>query len=585
MDKCETHRKAVLGQARGSVTQHGVSQSAMPLTSMNAGQAQAFDLLKAVPFTLNVGQSLSFSLPSLAMELLSCDSINLPKNETQWTARMRPADVRDRHKSIQRLSWDKARYAIRYPIETDKGDKIWVKEIGERVAGKGENPTQISGVIRNVDAGQKRLETAKYRATHDELTGLFNLATFTRTMRIVNAWVKRTQEPVVILRLRVTNIEDMNSVYGYEVGDRVLKDIGKRLKNVVRAPDVISRLDGADFGICLIGTDPENIDALLPRFESVLGDTPYSTPHGGLYAEFAISGTLLGREALNAEQAIWQTQNVFIARPNLQGWNIGYFEEDMAITPNPLKRANVTETDILMALNERRISLAYQPIIDAKTRDLHHYECLLRLRKEDGEVVSAGQFIMAAERLGLVNLLDRRALEIAAVALREDKGLHVALNVSAGTLQDARIAHDYIQALKALGADAQRITIELTETLALDDPDMASSFSIELRKLGCAFAIDDFGSGYTTFRNLMAIEADTIKIDGSFIQDIATEPHKQTFVRMMVDLAQTFSVKTVAEMVDNRADADILRRLGVDYLQGYMFGIPSAAPTWQRKAS
>ena len=83
----------------------------------------------------------------------------------------------------------------------------------------------------------------------------------------------------------------------------------------------------------------------------------------------------------------------------------------------------------------------------------------------------------------------------------------------------------------------------------------------------------------------MAIEADTIKIDGSFIQDISTQPHKQTFVRMMVDLAQTFSVKTVAEMVDSRADADLLRRLGVDYLQGYMFGIPSAAPSWQRQAS
>ena len=135
---------------------------------------------------------------------------------------------------------------------------------------------------------------------------------------------------------------------------------------------------------------------------------------------------------------------------------------------------------------------------------------------------------MAAERLGLVNLLDRRALEIAAVALREDPDLHIALNVSAGTLRDEDAASEYIAALKALGPDAARVTIELTETLALDDPAMASLFSIELRKLGCAFAIDDFGSGYTTFRNLMAIEADTIKIDGSFIQDISTQPHKQT---------------------------------------------------------
>ena len=100
--------------------------------------------------------------------------------------------------------------------------------------------------------------------------------------------------------------------------------------------------------------------------------------------------------------------------------------------------------------------------------------------------------------------------------------------------------------------------------------------------LGVEFSIDDFGSGYTTFQNLMSIEADSIKIDGSFIQGMAQTPHKQTFVRMMVDLAQTFSVKTVAEMVDNHENADLLTRLGVDYLQGYLFGIPSPKPVFKK---
>jgi len=575
MRKQDTSYKASLGQVRNPAV----------TPAMTTGQMQAFDLLKAVPFALTVGEGLSFSLPSLAMRLLSCEAINVPTNTRQWTARMDPQDIRARNKAIKRLSWDGARYALRYAIHTEKGDRVWVKEMGVRISGDGDRPIKVSGVMRNVAAEQTRLETAQYRATHDELSGLFNNAFFTRAVRIINAWVKRKQEPAAVLRLRVTNIADMNSVYGYEIGDRVLKQIGERLKEVIRAPDIIARLEDADFGICLIDTNPETIEAILPRLAAACGEKPYATPHGGLYAEFAVSATFLGREAQNAEQANLQTQNVFTARPNLQGWNIGYFEADMASKPNPSSRLKTTEADILTALNERRISLAYQPIIDAKTRDLHHYECLLRLRREDGEVVSAGSFIMAAERLGLVNLLDRRALELAAVALRETPDLHIALNVSAGTLRDEKAASDYIHALKALGPDAARVTIELTETLALDDPEMASRFSIELRKLGCAFAIDDFGSGYTTFRNLMAIEADTIKIDGSFIQDIATQPHKQTFVRMMVDLAQTFSVKTVAEMVDNPADADLLRRLGVDYLQGFMFGIPSAAPIWQRHAS
>jgi len=192
---------------------------------------------------------------------------------------------------------------------------------------------------------------------------------------------------------------------------------------------------------------------------------------------------------------------------------------------------------------------------------------------------------MEAEKLGLVDLLDRRALELASETLRQMPDVHIALNVSAGTVKNRATADAYIAALRALGPDVNRVTLELTETVALEDPAMASRFSVETRSLGCQFAVDDFGAGYTTFRNLMAIEADTIKIDGSFIQNISRIPNNQTFVRMMVDLAQTFGVKTVAEMVDNHADADLLKRLGVDYLQGYMFGIPSASPAWRREAS
>jgi len=284
--------------------------------------------------------------------------------------------------------------------------------------------------------------------------------------------------------------------------------------------------------------------------------------------------------AQHADEVLSQTA---IAMPASRDQNTKFYDASMGLSVSPGRR-DINSDDILDALNQRRIRLAYQPIIDAKTRQLHHYECLLRLRREDGEIVSAGRFIMAAERLGLVHLLDRRALEIAGQALLENPEIHLALNVSGGTVTDVRAASDYLKAMSALRRSAQRITIELTETVAVDDPAKASDFSNEARAMGCGFAIDDFGSGYTTFRNLMAIEADMIKIDGTLIEGIATDSNKQTFVRMMVDLAQTFSVKTVAEMVDSAADAEVLRRLNVDYLQGFMFGVPSAAPAWQRRA-
>jgi len=313
-----------------------------------------------------------------------------------------------------------------------------------------------------------------------------------------------------------------------------------------------------------------------------MNSAPYESPHGDLRAIFAVGGIALSQKAVSAVDAMDQVRTA-VAHSQLKNGEFVAFSADLPDLKPRQKNADFIREDIVNALNDRRVSLAYQPIINAITRETHHYECLLRLKRDDGEIVSAAEFIMAAEKLGCVHLLDRRALEIAAQTLKSHAEIHLALNVSAATVKNKQSAMDYLSALKALGADTARVTIELTETVALEDPAMANWFSQEARALGCKFAIDDFGAGHTTFSNLMAIEADEIKIDGSFIRDLSLTPHKQVFVRMMVDLAQTFSVKTVAEMVGSRDDAELLTRMGVDYLQGFMFGVPSAAPRIDQK--
>ena len=239
--------------------------------------------------------------------------------------------------------------------------------------------------------------------------------------------------------------------------------------------------------------------------------------------------------------------------------------------------ASIDEGALLAALNDRRVLCAFQPVVDARTHAVHHHECLLRVRGPGGDLQTSAPFIAAAEGLGLVHLLDRRMLENASRALIGGQG-HLALNISAQTVADRRAADGYIGALRALGRAASRLTLELTETVAVEDPVLAADFSRRARALGCRFAVDDFGAGYTTFRNLLAIEADSIKIDGSFIDGIVTDARARTFIRMMVDLAQTFGVETVAERVETAEEADVLRELGVDLLQGYHFGRPALSP-------
>jgi len=538
-------------------------------------------LLRAAPFLLRDNHNFIWPDEDLCKALLKISRGTIPETTQAWSVRLSPEGNRNRTKAIRSLSWDGAQYSVTYQVRLDDGRQIWIEERGERLSGSEKRAAEVSGVFINVDSSHKAQERAAFIASHDELTGLWNAARMHEGLDHVIAFTQLHHSKALCLRLRVSNLADINEIYGYEIGDRLLKSIAERLEDLTRAPDILARLSGASFGLGLYETKENDAKTIARGLREALSEAPYPSPHGPLFAEFDMAYTTLGDQAHSASEALMQTHAALQKGIAPRGDLVNY-TPDMPIADRPRRQNETSADDILTALNDRRISLAFQPIIDAKTRELHHYECLLRLRTDKGEVVSAGAFIMASERLGLVHMLDRRALELAGDALRQYPDIHIALNVSAATVKDLGTADAYIAALKALGPDVKRVTLELTETVALEDPAMASRFSVETRRLGCEFAIDDFGSGYTTFQNLMAIEADTIKIDGSLIEGIAHIPHKEIFVRMMVDLAQTFSVKTVAEMVDSRADADLLKRLGVDYLQGYMFGVPSASPAWSQ---
>ena len=475
------------------------------------------------------------------------------------------------------LSWNGAKFQIDYQIRTFDGRNIWVEERGTRLEGEGGRPTKVIGVITNIQTRKTREEQAGYHASFDSLTGLWNKSRMTEGVAHMLSVSRRYDRRAAFLTYRVSNLKDINATYGYEAGDRLLSAIAKRLTTCVRSPDVCARVSGASFGIGLSDCDPSQMQMVAERIAKTLSGMPYGSPYGDLHAQLAVGGCVCEHERLSANDVMQHAYTAVEHSQKSDGAFVPYSPDLPDLRPQQ-NMAKLTRDDIIHALNERNITLAYQPIIHAKSRKTHHYESLLRLRRDDGELVSAAQFIMAAEDLGCVHLLDRRALEIASRTLQEHSDIKLALNVSAATVQDPETAQSYLQALRGLGRATERVIVELTETVALESPDMASKFSVEARSYGCQFAIDDFGAGHTTFKNLMSIEADEIKIDGSFIRDLSLTPHKQVFVRMMVDLAQTFSVKTVAEMVGSREDADMLTRFGVNYLQGYMFGLPGAIP-------
>ncbi len=540
-----------------------------PLASGSRADLTALSLLSAAGFTVDLsGEALNWLDDDLIANLLSSPLKRIPRNQQAFDTLISAQDRVRRAGLIAGLHYDDAAYDLQYQVQTFAGHVIWVQERGRRMSGEGTSPAIITGVLTDITTLKRAEMASNFAASHDPLTRLWNRERFCEALTYEGSAASLREEPGFLACIQISGLENINAAYGTQRGDEVLRRIAEYLKSSAQAPRQAARITGASFGLLCPGLkEPEARQYLKNMCDWISGQNFTET------LNISLSVAMQALNAVNADSS----KQLGVIMSQLAASDS--FFAPAKNRPSIIERSqNITADDILAALQDQRFSLAYQPIIEAKTRRPHHYECLLRLSGEDGTQETAGPMIMAAETLGYIHLLDRRALNIGAEILKAQPDLHLAFNVSAGTIRNRFAAESYIAALREMGADAQRVTIELTETLALKDPDEAGKFAQKARELGCRFAIDDFGSGHTTFQNLMTIEADMIKIDGSMIKNLSDMPLKETFVRIMVDFANTFGVEIVAEMINSEADADRLQTLGVDYFQGYMFGKPAPEP-------
>lgn len=222
------------------------------------------------------------------------------------------------------------------------------------------------------------------------------------------------------------------------------------------------------------------------------------------------------------------------------------------------------------AISGNDLRFAYQPIIDANTGAISHYEALLRLQNDAGELESAGMFIPIAERMGFIDLIDHKTLKMAIAKLTERKDISIAINISHLTIGN----RDWLKTFfSEVTTDiAKRLIVEITETAANHNLADTAYFVATLQEAGCQVALDDFGSGHTSYRQVRALSVDMVKIDGSLILDIETNTHNQILVEALVKYFKEYGLKTVAEFVDSGSCSKFLTSYGIDYLQGNYFG-------------
>jgi EAL domain-containing protein (putative c-di-GMP-specific phosphodiesterase class I) len=258
----------------------------------------------------------------------------------------------------------------------------------------------------------------------------------------------------------------------------------------------------------------------------------------------------------------------------------------MAYQPSPereaMRRDSRRATDeIVSALNERRISLAFEPIADAGTRRPAFYESLMRVHRADGSEIPTQQLVTVAERLGLIRLLDHRVFETVVAELAASPDVSLSINVSPASMSDSEWWTGLAARLRLHPGAAQRLIVEITETSAIRDVKETRGFVSRVKDLGCRIAIDDFGAGYTSFRNLRQLGVDIVKIDGSFVQNMLRTPDDKIFVQTLLELAHRLGLQTVAEWVQDEEAAVLLRDWGCNYLQGEWIGRASRDRVWQ----
>ncbi len=373
----------------------------------------------------------------------------------------------------------------------------------------------------------------------------------------------------------------INETYGFDIADEVIVQVGQRLAQSLRHSDVIGRTAGNKFGVILGACGEREMALVAERLHAAVRSDVIETRSGGVSVTISIGAVWLPESAATSQEAMLRAEEA-LERAKRMGRN-GFAVFVKSAQRESARRRLITVGDeITSALNEHRLIFAYQPIVGAQSRRPEHYECLLRLSRKDGTIAAAGEFIPAAETLGLVRLVDRRALEMAVAQLYAHEDIKLSINVSGTTAGDQSWLQSFINYVRENREVAERMTVELTETAALHGFEENSRFVSRLRDMGCRVAIDDFGAGYTSFRNLHNLRVDMVKIDGDYIKNLSQSPDNQLFVRTLVDLAKNFNLETVAEWVGSEEDAKLLAEFGVDQFQGFYFGEPDITPSWMK---
>ena len=431
--------------------------------------------------------------------------------------------------------------------------------------------------FRDVSDRERIQSRLRYLADHDMLTGLMNRRRFEEELERQVTYTARYQTGGAVLLLDLDDFKEINDTLGHRTGDAVISSIAGVLRGRLRESDLLARIGGDEFAILLPTADEEQAQLVATGLLDAVRD--HRVVFGGHRVRMttSIGIAVVGGVAAHSAEELLGHADVAMYDAKKSG------RDRLSVYDRGARRA-LTELTlpwgerIGKALADDRFTLYAQPVLDLESGECSHYELLLRMAGEDSELLPPGGFLPSAERSGMVDQIDtwvmRNAVRLIAAHRDEGRDLRLEVNLSGRTIGDEGFLAALEEEIRSTTIDPANLVFEVTESAAISNLEEVRGFSAELTRLGCRFALDDFGAGFGSFHYLKYLPLDYLKIDGDFIANLPRNPTDQAVVRAIVDLSARLGKETIAEFVGDEQTLELVREYGVHFAQGYYVGRP-----------
>ena len=467
-----------------------------------------------------------------------------------------------------------AHYRAHYRLRGVRGEIIVVEDFGRWFADAVGRPARAHGLLRVTG----RIAAANAGPSD---TTLASRAAFTAFVDVRCAEPRAPDSALGLMVVGVANLAEINAGAGYDAADEVIASVGRTLARGLRGGDRLVRYSGGKFAllVSLSGADQPAVAAqrIATRAETQV----HATLAGALRAKIRVGVALSPRHGRAAHLLLQRADEAYGQASD--STRVAVFAPDEAAAVTRRRDAFVSD-EIVSALNDRRLVLAFQPVVPAHPGLPPFEEALARLRMEDGALLGSDAMIPAAERVGLVEMIDERVADLVTARLVADSGRRLSMNVSVASLRSSDWCDRLRVRLVAAPGAAERLTIEISETQAVENVGELAHILQRIKALGVRVAIDDFGAGHASFRNLRSLGVDMVKIDGAFVAGLADSVDDRFFVRTLASLARHLDILTVAEWVEDEESARLLTEWSVDYLQGHYIGRAETPEAGSRRA-